>query len=412
MYSEKLENLIDLAISDSELTEKEKQVLFKKAQEEGIDLDEFEMVLDAKLSNKAKAQGPAPAEGSAPKSNKYGDVRKCPACGAMVPSLAGVCPECGFEFTGLEANLSSQKLAEQLLEVNDLQKKKELIVTFPIPNTKADLFEFLTSMQPRMRDVNDPLAASYFKKYEECINKAKVTFANDPNLRPFVESFEEEKKALKRKQAFHTFFAWFGKHKGLTAFIIIMMIGVVGATIDGIKESRAEKNGAEHKARIERLIRNGEKDSVMIALKEAPKFDNVNDLVKELVDENYLDEAIYLCENKSDSISVYRKDEACKALYRALINAERMEEAWRYKELLSPDENNIANVDEVKKYMCDVVEHYCKQGKKDEARQFVKEHLAWFINNIDNNVELSDGEVSDYSSKAVNQQMEKLINNY
>ena len=45
MYDEQLEELIDAALEDGVLTEKEKQVLFKKAQSMGIDLDEFEMVL-------------------------------------------------------------------------------------------------------------------------------------------------------------------------------------------------------------------------------------------------------------------------------------------------------------------------------------------------------------------------------
>ena len=36
MYNEKIENLINFALSDGELTEKEKQILFKKAEEAGI----------------------------------------------------------------------------------------------------------------------------------------------------------------------------------------------------------------------------------------------------------------------------------------------------------------------------------------------------------------------------------------
>ena len=41
MYNEQLEKLIDYALADGELTEKEKQVLFKKAESMGVDLDEF-----------------------------------------------------------------------------------------------------------------------------------------------------------------------------------------------------------------------------------------------------------------------------------------------------------------------------------------------------------------------------------
>ena len=56
MYNERLEQLIDAALADGELTEKEKQILFKKAQEMGVDLDEFEMVLDARLVKLKKAE--------------------------------------------------------------------------------------------------------------------------------------------------------------------------------------------------------------------------------------------------------------------------------------------------------------------------------------------------------------------
>ena len=76
MYSEKMEALIKAALADGVLTEKEKQILFKRAQAEGIDLDEFEMILDARLIELKKVQ-----KSSAPKSDKFGDVRKCPACG-------------------------------------------------------------------------------------------------------------------------------------------------------------------------------------------------------------------------------------------------------------------------------------------------------------------------------------------
>ncbi len=54
MYNKELEKLIEMALMDGELTEKEKQILFKKAEKFGVDLDEFEMVLDAKLFEKQK----------------------------------------------------------------------------------------------------------------------------------------------------------------------------------------------------------------------------------------------------------------------------------------------------------------------------------------------------------------------
>lgn len=262
LYNEKIETLISAALADGILTEKEKQVLFKKAQAEGIDLDEFEMVLDARLVEKNKK------ETSAPKSNKYGDVRKCPACGAMVPALSGACPECGYEFSGIEANLSSQKLAELLLatdyslpSVSDIkdsgglfgittamkieqlekdkirikkendQKRRYIVETFPVPLTKSDLFEFLTSIKPRMYDVKDPLFKAYLKKYEECINKAKVSFSNDDKFRSFIDSFENEKKSLKRKHFIYSFFHFFvatEKRRDILVLLALMLLLIGG----------------------------------------------------------------------------------------------------------------------------------------------------------------------------------------
>ena len=187
MYNEELENLIDAALADGVLTEKEKQILFKKAQTMGVDLDEFEMVLDARLVKLKKAEQEKAAS-SAPKSNKLGDVKKCPACGAMVQSYQGSCPECGYAFENLDANSSSQRLSDAIdkviLENNKLVKQKgvdldaeksrridNVIKNFPVPTTKSDLFEFITALQSKTDGYN---GHAYEAKLNECIEKAKL----------------------------------------------------------------------------------------------------------------------------------------------------------------------------------------------------------------------------------------------
>jgi ribosomal protein L32 len=86
MYNEQIENLINLALADGELSEKEKQILFKKAEAAGIDLDEFEMILDAKLHQlKTKAN-----------ESKKENVNKCPSCGEIIHGLSQVCSSCGY----------------------------------------------------------------------------------------------------------------------------------------------------------------------------------------------------------------------------------------------------------------------------------------------------------------------------
>ena len=94
---------------------------------------------------------------SAPKSTKFGDVRKCPVCGALVPALAVSCAECGYEFSGVNASSSAQKLAQQISEIRKQVKDEflaneqivSLIDTFPVPNTKNDLFDMIIFLKNR-----------------------------------------------------------------------------------------------------------------------------------------------------------------------------------------------------------------------------------------------------------------------
>ena len=72
-----LEKLIDLALADSVLTDKERAVLQKKADSLGVDQDEFEMILEGKLHIAQKAAAPPPPTADEkPGSNKEGDLKK------------------------------------------------------------------------------------------------------------------------------------------------------------------------------------------------------------------------------------------------------------------------------------------------------------------------------------------------
>ncbi len=257
MYNEQMEALISAALADGVLTEKEKQILFKKAESMGIDLDEFEMVLDARLvelkkkeareaeqheleMEKAKA-----AQKSAPKSDKYGDVRKCPACGAMVESFQTKCPECGYEFTNIEANSTTKKLLKALEELDKqaaskegergllrgiahalsdslTAKKVQLIKNFPIPNTKEDLLEMLSlsnANSTNSTDSTDAITSAWQEKTKQLIIKAKISLKNDPDLEYILSEIQKEKKRRFRKQIFPVV--------GLVTMLIVCIILVL-----------------------------------------------------------------------------------------------------------------------------------------------------------------------------------------
>jgi len=314
VYSDKLEQLISLALLDGELTEKEKQVLFKKAEAEGIDLDEFEMVLDAKLkqlqistsqttpnyghdhasltppppplntptpvmpsreaysqleylidmglkdglindyerqtivekglalgisrneiemilTNKIDEKSKLLAQTAAPKSDKFGDIKKCPACGSMIQSFTAICADCGHTFSNINAVSSVTKLHEQLLNVeseernrpvemgwmeklqgnsaaNDMQleerikkRKASVVSSFPVPNTKEDILEFLSIAVPEvgkkpnffmMKTAAGALYNAWHSKAEQVIMKARFSLKEDKKLLEEINNYAKE----------------------------------------------------------------------------------------------------------------------------------------------------------------------------------------------------------------------------
>ena len=248
MYNEQLEQLIDAALTDGALTEKEKQILYKKAMVMGVDLDEFEMVLEARLI-KLKKEVEEKVASSAPKSNKHGDIRKCPACGAIVPQLTGFCKECGYEFSNVGVSTTSQLVADEIKKIKEesARKKQELrmsglfsaekeegesysplekaqdnvdsdsrskihsfIESFPIPNTKNDLLDFISFLR----------VEGYSEKCKQCLSKAKLLFPDDPVFEQISAEITTEEKKRDRFMALLCFLMF-----GLP--IIIGILGLI-----------------------------------------------------------------------------------------------------------------------------------------------------------------------------------------
>ena len=56
MFSDELEMLIEAAIADGEISEKERSILHKRALAEGVDPDELDMIVDARIAKAKKSQ--------------------------------------------------------------------------------------------------------------------------------------------------------------------------------------------------------------------------------------------------------------------------------------------------------------------------------------------------------------------
>jgi len=220
--NEQLEKLIDFALADGILTDKEKEVLYRKANEFGVDQDEFEMVLEAKLHQvqKAAAQSAVPQ-----KSNKEGDIKKCPSCGAPVQSFNTKCSDCGHEFRNTQA---SKSIKEFFNTMNSAPPETQagIISNFPVPNTKEDIFEFLSmaigncatlTNQDKMTYLQSQWTGTYrpelgYKeseirawqsKVQSVIQKGKISFTDEGSISTianFEQQFIQVTKANKWKK--------------------------------------------------------------------------------------------------------------------------------------------------------------------------------------------------------------------
>ena len=226
-----IENLINMALADGEVKEKERAIILRKAESLGIDKDEVEMILDGKIALMKKEQA---SNYSVPKSEKLGDLKKCPACGSEVQSFQINCVACNHEFNNIDANVSIQKLFILLNECENergnqefsvgsalgnmfaraygigggdkvIEKKKSIISGFPIPNTREDILEFLalampnskqkgnffTKQQPENKSHND-LAPTWFSKCEQVIMKARFAMKNDQKTIQEIEYYANQ----------------------------------------------------------------------------------------------------------------------------------------------------------------------------------------------------------------------------
>ena len=158
MFSKEMEALIEATLQDGKLTDQEKAVLVKRAQKEGIDVDELDVYIQSLLQKRQQEQSEKrnqqEEELEKEKAKAIGPI--CPKCHKQVPPLTLKC-ECGYEFTKGKAVSSVQQLTDKIEKIkasNRSNKEQEIldaITMFPVPNTKEDIIEFLALSAPNSK---------------------------------------------------------------------------------------------------------------------------------------------------------------------------------------------------------------------------------------------------------------------
>jgi hypothetical protein len=199
-----IEKLIDLAIADGHITDKERKVILKKATDLGADYDEVEMILDGKL-HQLEANKPKQKE-------KVGNIKTCPACGAEIKALKLKCVDCEHEFTNNSSNSNLTQLEKKLAGAENDEKRVKIITDHPISNDKETMFELLSYMSSKVLSANTESDSSVITAYHgraiEIITKLRFTCSNDPMVMDQLNQISTKMSSTKNKNVMGNIVKW------------------------------------------------------------------------------------------------------------------------------------------------------------------------------------------------------------
>ena len=211
-YSDNLEELISMAVADGKITDKEKKALLRRAMDEGIDPDEFEMVLESRLRDVSV------------EATDKGEV---------------------LDTEGRRSIMSSEKLAKLLLKEDSAKRRINIIKDFPIPSAAEDLLEFIMTMSSKAKnqgkasdnDGGDGFMEkrAYVAKYDEACLKAQTFFPGDSRFTNLMNSTALSRQDRRTKETF------FQKYKGL--IILEIVLGIFAYLLYPIKFKDDEAEG-------------------------------------------------------------------------------------------------------------------------------------------------------------------------
>lgn len=161
-----------------------------------------------------------------------GNAHTCRHCGESIDSFTSKCPRCGAELRDVKSTNSVKELYNNLNKASTEYEKISLIKTFPIPNSKEDIYEFMImavtnfdAEEYRIRGNENCLSAAWLIKIEQCYQKARLSFAGTSELIMLRQKYDDVQAKIgkiKKEQADHEAASGFA-----ILFIIIGIILVV-----------------------------------------------------------------------------------------------------------------------------------------------------------------------------------------
>lgn len=188
-----------------------------------------------------------------------GAIKKCPSCGAEIPSFSAICPSCGHEIAGIKESEALKKFQEGMTELEG-KEQADFIASFPIPNTREDIGNFLIFIFSILKseidkDADDDRLFALKAKYDEIIEKMNLLLPENDVLHDTAMDFKEklepaikarneriharDKKIIKQRKEANKFK---NRHPILHKLIIGIIIVNVLFALECIREDLKEKS--------------------------------------------------------------------------------------------------------------------------------------------------------------------------
>ena len=158
LLPEELDALIQEYLTDGVLTDRERQVILRKAASLDLDQDEIDLYLDAQVQKIDQAADTAVRRMKS---------KACPYCGAPVPQFVDKCPDCGQYIT---------------------------------PQGNDDLQDILENLEDALLDLKDAKDIQLSKaKVERYARKAKLYYGSNPKVQKLLAEVETEKELTEKE---------------------------------------------------------------------------------------------------------------------------------------------------------------------------------------------------------------------
>ncbi len=124
-----------------------------------------------------------------------GEIHKCPNCGEIINAFTPNCPSCGHEIRETQNSKTVREFSQMLSTFNSKEQIITAVKSFPIPNAKEDIMEFIilaaSNIDPNqfysfldMNEKTDEKAVAYawFAKLEQAYEKAEICVTDARDL--------------------------------------------------------------------------------------------------------------------------------------------------------------------------------------------------------------------------------------